>query len=108
MEEQGMEDNCLRFPGRILDLRGPVPVRLDAAGQQRRLGTRQEGYMLPHHQGFTLSWLQRTCAGQHQHVPIEGYVPGLGLRSEVVESYPPRLAKRLAQLLVLTQSSSTR
>ena len=43
--------------------------------------------------------LQRTCAGQHQHVPIEGYVPGLGLRSEVVESYPPRLAKRLAQLL---------
>ena len=39
--------------------------------------------------------LQRTCAGQHQHVPIEGYVPGLGLRSEVVE----RLAKRLAQLL---------
>ena len=33
MEEQGMEDNCLRFPGRILDLRGPVPVRPNAAGQ---------------------------------------------------------------------------
>ena len=43
-----------------------------------------------------LSW---TCSKDHDHQLIEGYVPGHGMRSEMAESYPPKLARRLAQLM---------
>ena len=43
--------------------------------------------------------LRQACACRQKHQPIEGYVPGYGSRSKMAESYPPRLARRLAQLL---------
>ena len=43
--------------------------------------------------------LARSCCGCSYHVPIEGYAKGYGYRSQMAESYPDRLAKRLGDLL---------
>ena len=43
--------------------------------------------------------LWRQCPGCPYHVPIEGSAKGFGARSRMAEDYPPRLAKKLADLL---------
>ena len=43
--------------------------------------------------------LWRGCPGCPYHVPIEGSAKGFGLRSAMSEDYPPKLAKKLAELL---------
>eukprot|EP00435_Cladocopium_sp_Y103_P049717 s105_g15.t1 len=43
--------------------------------------------------------LWRSCPGCPYHVPIEGRAKGFGLRSAMSENYPPKLAKKLAELL---------
>lgn len=44
--------------------------------------------------------LFRECPGNHQHTPLEGYIPGAGQRSKLAENYPPKLAAKLAEALV--------
>ena len=43
--------------------------------------------------------LSRQCPGGHPHTPLEGHVPGAGLRTKLVENYPPLLAAKLAEAL---------
>ena len=40
------------------------------------------------------------CSGGHQHIRLEGNVPGQGPRSKMAENYPPKLARMLAKLMV--------
>ena len=44
--------------------------------------------------------LFRECPGNHQHTPLEGYIPGVGQSSRLAENYPPKLAAKLAEALV--------
>eukprot|EP00435_Cladocopium_sp_Y103_P055618 s618_g18.t1 len=46
------------------------------------------------------SLLTKQCPGGHPHTPLEGYIPGVGHRSKLAESYPPLLAAKLAEALV--------
>ena len=50
------------------------------------------------HMIYTL--LSRQCPGGHLHIPLEGHVPGAGLRTKLAENYPPLLAAKLAEALV--------
>lgn len=49
------------------------------------------------HMIYTL--LSRQCPGGHPHTPLEGHVPGAGLRTKLAENYPPLLAAKLAEAL---------
>ena len=40
------------------------------------------------------------CPGNHNHVYLEGNIPGHGPRSSMAENYPPDLAKKLAELML--------
>ena len=40
------------------------------------------------------------CSGDHEHVAIEGSVPGQGPRSRLAENYPTALAEKLADAMI--------
>ena len=50
--------------------------------------------------------LQRKCDGSHQHCPLEGSAPGVGLRTRFMENYQPGLAGVIAAAMMTDETPS--
>eukprot|EP00435_Cladocopium_sp_Y103_P041228 s1907_g11.t1 len=44
--------------------------------------------------------LYRDCPGTHEHMLLEGYIPGIGHGTKLAENCPPKLAAKLAEAFV--------
>ena len=44
--------------------------------------------------------LMRRCDGSHRHTPLEGSIPGVGLRSKLAENYPHALAVQIVKSIL--------
>ena len=50
--------------------------------------------------------LQRKCDGFHQHCPLEGSAPGIGLQTRYMENYQPGLAGVIAAVMMTDETPS--